>query len=112
LTSISAAARPWDWASSVTVSIINGTVGGVFNLSYTGDGICADGCTYNGNFQTFDNPRRIDRFCYVQNGMLIGTFVVGADRNAQMTAEYSQTLCLEDGVYWSSTGGLTVHWEQ
>jgi hypothetical protein len=90
----------------------DGAVGGVFNLSYTGDGICADGCTYNGNFQTFAPPQRIDQFCYVQNGMLVGTFVVGADTHAQITAEYAQTLCQEEGVYWSSTGGLTVHWEK
>jgi hypothetical protein len=90
----------------------DGAVGGVFNLSYTGDGSCADGCTYNGNFQTFDPPQHIDQFCYVQNGMLIGTFVVGTDTKAHIRAEYSQTICLEEDVYWSSTGGLTVHWEE
>ncbi|HXC00771.1 MAG TPA: hypothetical protein VNU74_10240 [Terriglobales bacterium] len=89
-----------------------GAVGGVFNLAYTADGICANGCTFTGNFQTFDPPQHVDQFCYVQNGTLIGTFVVGTDPNDQIKAEYSQTICLEKGVYWSSTGGLTVHWEQ
>jgi hypothetical protein len=38
-------------------------------------------------FQTFDAPQHIDQFCYVQNGMLIGTFVVGTDTKAQIMAE-------------------------
>jgi hypothetical protein len=44
--------------------------------------------------------------------MLIGTFVVGTDTKSQIMAEHSQTICLEEDVYWSSTGGLTVHWEE
>ncbi len=90
----------------------DGAVGGVFNLAYTAEGICADGCKFSGNFQTFDPAERIDQFCYVQNGTLIGTFVVGTDTNDHVKAEYSQTICRDDGVYWSSTGGLTVHWQQ
>ena len=89
-----------------------GAVGGVFNLAYTTDGIRADGCTFKGNFQTFDAPLHIDQFCYIQNGTLLGTFVVGANTNDHIKAEYSQTICQDDGVYWSSTGGLTVHWQQ
>jgi hypothetical protein len=89
-----------------------GAVGGVFNLAYTGEGTCAKGCTFNGNFQTFDPPQHIDQFCYAQSGALIGTFVVGTDPYDQIKAEYSQTICQQGGVEWSSTGGLTVHWEQ
>ena len=44
--------------------------------------------------------------------MLIGTFVVETDTKSQIMAEHSQTICLEEDVYWSSTGGLTVHWEE
>jgi hypothetical protein len=90
----------------------DGALDGTFNLAFqsAAAGPCEDGCVFTGTFTRWDPPFKIDSYCYLASGALNGTLTIGAVEHT-VTAEYSQPMC-QDEWFWSSTGGLAVHWRE
>jgi hypothetical protein len=69
------------------------------------------GYLFTGTIVAWSKEQVIDRYCTVKSANLRdGTIAYGNKQiRTGLVAEYTQQFCVDDGVYWSGPGGLTVH---
>ncbi len=81
----------------------------IFNLVFTGPGICEEGCVFSANFAHWYMPVLVNDGGYTQgaalkNGLLTTPYHVWTGVNAM----YSQSFYKMPGEAWSADGNLTV----